>query len=138
MEELKHKCTVCGGIIKLGVKDRVDLIADFKEPVHPDHRPPYLHLIPLAEIIAKAIGNKSPYTSGVQKRYDDLVDDRTEIEVLVEANLSEIKAEPEVIEAIEAFRSGKVILKPGGGGKYGEIALPGKDAKKALKSLLEF
>lgn len=147
MEELRGRCTVCGGIIKLGVRDRVDSLADYPEPVHPPHRPPYLHLIPLAEIIAKAIGNKSPYTAGVQKRWNVLVEGRTEIEVLVSADLAELKAEPKIIQAIEAFRSGKVIVKPGGGGKYGEILLPenlsvGERAEKerpaAQRSLLEF
>jgi uncharacterized protein (TIGR00375 family) len=138
-EELKNRCTVCGGLIKLGVRDRVDLLADYPEPHHPPHRPPYLHLIPLAEIIAMAVGNKSPYTAGVQKRYDELVKDRTEIEVLVEADLSELKAESKVIDAIAAFRSGRVIVKPGGGGKYGEVALPqGSTVKEKQKSLFDF
>jgi uncharacterized protein (TIGR00375 family) len=138
-EELKNRCTVCGGLIKLGVKDRVDSLADYPEPHHPPHRPPYLHLIPLAEIIAMSLGIKSPYAAGVQKRYDELVKDRTEIDVLVEADLSELKAEPKVIEAIEAFRSGKVIVKPGGGGKYGEVALPqGAAGKEKQKSLFDY
>jgi uncharacterized protein (TIGR00375 family) len=140
-EELKNRCTVCGGLIKLGVKDRVDSLADYPEPHHPEHRPPYLHLIPLAEIIAMAIGNKSPYTAGVQKRYDELVKDRTEIEVLVEADLSELRAETKLIDAIEAFRSGRVFVRPGGGGKYGEVALPqlaaGKSREKQ-KSLFDY
>jgi len=38
-------------------------------------------LIPLAEIIAMAIGNKSALSIGVQKRYDGIVQGRTEIEV---------------------------------------------------------
>lgn len=138
-EELKNRCTVCGGLIKLGVRDRVDSLADYAEPVHPDHRPPYLHLIPLAEIIAMALGIKSPYAAGVQKRYDELTADRTEIEVLVEADLSELKAETKVVDAIEAFRLGKVIVKPGGGGRYGEVALlQGTAAKEKQKSLFDF
>ncbi len=140
-EELKSRCTVCGGLIKLGVKDRVDSLANYPEPRHPEHRPPYLHLIPLAEIIAMALGIKSPYAAGVQKRYDELVKDRTEIEVLVEADLSELRAEAKVIEAIEAFRLGKVIVKPGGGGRYGEVALPKaleEKPKEKQKSLFDF
>ncbi|MFB3765628.1 MAG: TIGR00375 family protein [Methanotrichaceae archaeon] len=141
MKELRGKCSVCGGIIKLGVKDRVDSLADYAEPVHPPHRPPYLHLIPLAEIIAKVIGNKSPYTAGVQKRWKELVNGRTEIEVLVEADLEELKAEPKIIQAIDAFRLGKVTVKPGGGGKYGEILLPeslAENPTKGQRSILEF
>lgn len=147
MKELRGRCTVCGGIIKLGVRDRVDSLADYPEPVHPPHRPPYLHLIPLAEIIAKAIGNKSPYTAGVQKRWKELVDGRTEIEVLVSTDLAKLNAEPKIIHAIEMFRLGKVIVKPGGGGKYGEILLPEnlsemespeKERPATQRSLLEF
>jgi uncharacterized protein (TIGR00375 family) len=138
MEELKGKCTVCGGRIKLGVRDRVDSLADYPEPKHPAHRPPYLHLIPLAEIIAMALGVKSPYTAKVQKNWNELTSDRTEIEVLMDADLSELKAETKVIDAIEAFRTGKVIVKPGGGGKYGEVALPQGAAKEMQKSLFDF
>ncbi len=139
MKELKGKCTVCGGRIKLGVRDRVDSLADYPEPKHPAHRPPYQHLIPLAEIIAMALGVKSPYTVKVQKIWNELTSDRTEIEVLVDADLAELKAEPKVIEAIEAFRSGKVIVKPGGGGKYGEVALPqGAAGKERQKSLFDY
>lgn len=139
MKELKGKCTVCGGRIKLGVRDRIDSLADYPEPHHPAHRPPYLHLIPLAEIIAMALGVKSPYTVKVQKIWNELTEDRTEIEVLVEADLAELKAEPKVIDAIEAFRSGKVMVKPGGGGKYGEVALPqGAAGKERQKSLFDY
>jgi len=47
------------------------------------------------------------------------------IEVLVETDLAELKAEPKIIEAIDAFRKGLVVVVPGGGGKYGEVRLPG-------------
>jgi uncharacterized protein (TIGR00375 family) len=122
-DELLGRCPSCGGQIKLGVRDRIDLLADFPEPVHPPHRPPYLHLIPLAEIIAMALGYKSAEAISVKRLWNELVREKTEIEILVEANLSELKTDPRVIEAIEAFRSGKVVLSPGGGGKYGEVSL---------------
>jgi uncharacterized protein (TIGR00375 family) len=138
LEELQGRCPACMGLIKLGVKDRVNSLADYSEPVHPDHRPPYLHLIPLAEIIAMAIGNKSALAVGVQKRYNDMVQRRTEIEVLMDADLSELEAEPQVIEAIEAFRTGRVIVKPGGGGKYGEVSLPEQLQSRKQKSLFDF
>lgn len=138
MEELQGRCPECGGQIKLGVRDRVESLANFAKPVHPDHRPPYLHLIPLAEIIAMALGIKSALASGVQRRWNELVEGRTEIEVLMEADLVELKAEPKVIEAIEAFRAGKVIVKPGGGGKYGEVTLPEQSVSREQKCLFDF
>jgi uncharacterized protein (TIGR00375 family) len=138
MDELQGRCPSCGGQIKLGVRDRVESLADFAEPVHPDHRPPYLHLVPLAEIIAMALGIKSALAVGVQRRWNELVEGRTEIEVLMQAELSELKAEPRVIEAIEAFRTGKVIVKPGGGGKYGEVTLPEQSISREQKCLFDF
>ena len=114
-----------GGEIKLGVADRVNLLADYEKPVHPSHRPPYLHIIPLAEIIALALGHKSVMTAGVQKRWSELTAEKTEIEVLMQVDLAELKAEPRVIEAIRNFRMGRVEVQPGGGGKYGEVRLVG-------------
>lgn len=140
-DEFMGRCPECRGQIKLGVQDRVDRLADYPEPVHPGHRPPYLHLIPLAEIIALAMGNRSATAVGVQKRWNELTADRTEIEVLVGADLSELKSEPKILAAIEAFRSGKVVVIPGGGGKYGEIRLPKSEISQSRppqRSLMDF
>jgi uncharacterized protein (TIGR00375 family) len=140
--ELMGRCPECGGQIKLGVADRVNLLADYEKPVHPPDRPPYLHIIPLAEIIALALGHKSAMTAGVQKRWSELTAEKTEIEVLMQADLAELKAEPRVIEAIQNFRMGRVVVQPGGGGKYGEVRLAGpagaQGQRAAQKSLFEF
>jgi uncharacterized protein (TIGR00375 family) len=141
-DELMGRCPECGGRIKLGVADRVNLLADYDKPVHPPDRPPYLHIIPLAEIIALALGHKSAMTAGVQKRWSELTAERTEIEVLMQADLSKLKAEPRVIDAIQNFRMGRVVVLPGGGGKYGEVRLDGvagtEEQRAAQKSLFEF
>ncbi len=141
-DELMGRCPGCGGQIKLGVADRVNLLADYETPLHPAHRPPYLHIIPLAEIIALALGHKSAMTVGVQKRWSELTQSRTEIEVLMQADLAEMKAEPRVIEAIQNFRLGRVEVRPGGGGKYGEVRLAeavGPEGQKGgQRSLFDF
>ena len=141
-DELMGRCPKCGGQIKLGVVDRINLLADYEKPVYPTHRPPYLHIIPLAEIIALALGHKSALTAGVQKRWSVLTAEKTEIEVLMQADLAELKAEPRVIEAISNFRMGRVVVQPGGGGKYGEVRLAesagAQRQRAAQKSLLEF
>ncbi|HPE62931.1 MAG TPA: TIGR00375 family protein [Methanothrix sp.] len=140
MTDRRGRCE-CGGLIKLGVKDRVEMLADGPDPVHPDHRPPYLHLIPLAEIIAMALGVKSVYSAKVQKVWNELVRGRSEIEVLVEADLSELSAEDRVVEAIQAFRSGEVMVKPGGGGRYGSVSLREEHVEKKAddqRSLFDF
>jgi uncharacterized protein (TIGR00375 family) len=141
-DELMGRCPDCGGRIKLGVADRVNLLADYEVPVHPLHRPPYQHIIPLAEIIALALGHKSVTTAGVQKRWSELTQSRTEIEVLMQADLAELKAEPKVIEAIQNFRMGRVEVLPGGGGKYGVVRLAKSigagGQKDSQRSLFDF
>lgn len=125
----RWKCS-CGKRIKKGVKDRINEKADFETPQHPDHRPKYIHLIPLAEIITKAIGQRNPFTKTVTKRWSELVDAfGSEIKVLIDVDIDEIYSvtAPAITEAIQMFREKKVIIKPGGGGQYGAIELPTQD-----------
>ena len=132
LEEAKRrrwKCS-CGKRIKKGVKDRINEMADDFEPHHPDHRPYYMHLIPLTEIIAKAVGQRTPFTQTVTKRWEELVTAfGSEICVLIETDIEEIKkvTAPAIAEAIQAFRENKIIVKPGGGGQYGTIDLPSEE-----------
>jgi len=121
----KWRCR-CGGRIKKGVHDRVNELADLAAPDHPDHRPRYLHLIPLAEIIAMAIGHSSPQTKAVQAAWNTLVKGPgSEIAVLVDGDLSGMGGvDVRIVNAIRAFRSGEVIIHPGGGGRYGTVELP--------------
>jgi len=125
----KWKCS-CGKRIKKGVKDRIYEKADYPEPVHPDHRPPYVHLIPLSEIITKAVGQRNPFTLKVTKLWTELIDAfNSEINVLLDADINQISKVtiPAVTEAIQAFRDKKVIIIPGGGGEYGKIQLPSSE-----------
>ena len=123
----RHWKCQCGKRIKEGVKDNILEKSDFPNPVHPGHRPPYVHLIPLAEIITKAVGQHNPFTQTVTKHWDELVDAfGSEINVLLDVDIEEISkvTVPAVTEAIQAFREKKVIIHPGGGGEYGTIELP--------------
>ena len=78
----------------------------------------------------------------MQKSWSELTQSRTEIEVLMQADLAELKAEPKVIEAIRNFRMGRVEVLPGGGGKYGEVRLAKSVAAEGQKdrqrSLFDF
>lgn len=120
------KCS-CRGTIKKGVKDRVNELASFDVPKYPDHRPPYIHIIPLSEIIAKALG-VGPNTKGVQGVWNTLIDQYgSEVSVLIDADIKNSGVDARVINAIIAFRKGNVKLHPGGGGQYGSVELPGPD-----------
>jgi len=132
-EASRWRCPICRGIIKKGVADRVNELADFKEPRHPDHRPPYLHLIPLAEIIQMALGHASVQTKGVKTAWETIVEHfGNEVEALIYAEPEALKiVDDRVVSAILAFRKGDVIIHPGGGGQYGWLELP--DHLKAEK-----
>lgn len=132
----KWKCGSCDGRIKKGVKDRVEELANYPEPNHPEHRPPYLHLIPLAEIIAKALSQASPLTKTVFAEWNSLVAKfGNEVAVLVDATIDEIvpATDERISSAIKAFREGKVIIHPGGGGEYGTVELPFELRKEPSK-----
>ncbi|MFH0815633.1 MAG: TIGR00375 family protein [Methanobacteriota archaeon] len=133
---LKWRC-VCGGVVKKGVRDRIEELADLPEPKHPEHRPQYLHIIPLSEIIAKAIGAPNANAKIVGDLWAKLVSKAgSEVAVLVDDPIENI-ASPEVASAVRLFREGKVRLIPGGGGQYGTISLSGAppDEKPVRKSL---
>ncbi|NIA03232.1 MAG: TIGR00375 family protein, partial [Nitrospirae bacterium] len=116
------RCT-CGGRIKKGVVDRIEEKADATG--HPEHRPPYLHLFPLSEIIMRAFGMASTTSKKVKSNWEILVDRfGSEVSVLLEAELDGIEGvDPRVIRAIRKFREGKVRVIPGGGGEYGKIEI---------------
>jgi uncharacterized protein (TIGR00375 family) len=130
----KWRCE-CGGMIKKGVRDRVNELADC-DGTHPEHRPPYLHLIPLAMIIGLAL-HKSASSKAVNGIWESLLAEfGTEVNVLVDASIDDFHAanfdlDAHVLETIKAFREGEIRVIPGGGGKYGVIELKPKGSEEA-------
>jgi len=130
----------CGGMIKKGVRDRVHELANC-DGTHPEHRPPYLHLIPLAEIIGLAL-QKVPSSKTVTEIWESLLAEfGTEVNVLVDVPIENVHGahfnlDKRVIEAIEAFREGKILVEPGGGGKYGVIELKPKTIEEAQENVV--
>jgi uncharacterized protein (TIGR00375 family) len=125
------RCPQCRGQVKKGVYDRVNELADLEKPVHPDHRPPYIHLAPLAEIIMMALGHSSINTKGVKTAWESLVERfGNEVAALLDAEPEQLDiVSPKIVDAIMAFRNGEVIIHPGGGGQYGWIELPDSEHK---------
>ena len=122
----KWKCTRCKKRIKKGVLDRVNELATYENPKHPPHRPPYLHLIPLTEIIKNALGHSSTETRKVKEAWETLVlTFGSEVTVLVDAEMERIQGatDERIKDSIAAFREGRVFLHPGGGGRYGSIEI---------------
>ncbi len=116
----RWRCPLDGGQIKKGVADRAKELTDGE--VRP--RPPYLHLLPLGQIIQTAEKTSSPSTKKCRQIYAAFIEAfGNEIAVLTDVPVPEIRAVHEKAgDAIEAFRAGRVILHPGGGGKYGTFS----------------
>ncbi|NJF25436.1 TIGR00375 family protein [Thermococcus sp. Bubb.Bath] len=137
LEEAKAyhwKCPKCGGRIKKGVRDRILELSDTDE--RPEDRPPYLHLAPLAEVIAMVIG-KGVETKSVRVIWERFLREfGSEIRVLVDVPVEALAEVHEgVAKAVWAYREGKLIVVPGGGGKYGEIKLPEEIRKASIEEL---
>ncbi len=134
----RWKCPECGKRLKKGVTDRINELAG-EDPAEasPDHRPPYKYILPLGMIISKVYGVKSLDSIKVKSAYDKLYNRfGPETGVLFDVPLDQIQEETDeaVAWGVEAFRNGLVKFIPGGGGKYGEIAVPERDGTYAVES----
>ncbi len=122
-EALKNrmKCP-CGGTIKKGVDYRINELSTWTEPHHPPYRPPYIHILPLADIIS-LVHDKGVTTVLVQKIWRELVQKfGNEISTLIYAPLEELeKLDPLLSPVIEGFRNDTLQIQSGGGGRYGKI-----------------
>jgi uncharacterized protein (TIGR00375 family) len=117
---LSWRCPDDGGPLKKGVSDRARELSDMPA----GSRPPYLHLIPLLEIIQRVLGTSNPNTKRGLALYRTFLDAfGNEIRVLVDASEDRIRdLHPGIGDAIAGLRSGRVRLFPGGGGRYGRVS----------------
>ncbi|NLI62952.1 MAG: endonuclease Q family protein [Methanosarcinaceae archaeon] len=129
-EIYKWKCPECRSKITKGVSDRIEELSkkfDSKNSKETKtiERPPYLHIIPLAEIIMNVLGHKSVSTKGVLEIYNELVNEfGTEINVLLNLNKTNSEKIPKnIVNAIEAFQKNEIEIIPGGGGQYGSLKI---------------
>ena len=115
------RCPVDKGRIKKGVRDRALELSNGT----PVDRPPYLHIIPLPEIIRTVLGTCSPGTKKCRLLYNELIEVfDNELAILVSVPPDEIRSvHQHVGDAVAAFRDGRVTLHPGGGGQYGSFSL---------------
>lgn len=129
-------CPACGRPLTVGVLSRVEELADKEEGFQPPNAIPFKRLIPLAEIIADALG-VLPGAKKVQKEYENLIKKfKTELEILLNISKDNLAKETlaEIAEGILKVREGKVNIQPGYDGVYGKINIFSRGEKKlALK-----
>ena len=124
---LNWRCSKCNKRIKKGVLDRAIEVGGGAKAVSksPSHRPPYLHIATLSEIIALSKGVTGVESKKVKEAWQTIVSRfGNEINVLIDVEPKKIaEIDPMVAEAISLFRQGKIGIVPGGGGKYGYLEL---------------
>lgn len=138
------RCRVCGRPLTLGVLHRTGLLGGDTEKRTPDEdglihspqgRPPYIHLVPLQEIIAEVF-EQSPNTRRVQGEYHRIVKELgNELDVLISAAPAELElvAGEYLAQAILVSRQGKVHVEPGYDGVFGRISLRGVKESHSLE-----
>ena len=120
--KLGNICPVCRKKLTKGVEQRVEELADRPEGFIPENAIGYMHLLPLSEIIATALGVDSPSTQQIWNIYNRLIEKfGDEYTVLIDAPkqaLSEV-VDQRTAEAILRVREGKIKVIPGYDGVYG-------------------
>lgn len=115
-------CPACGRPLTVGVMSRVEALADRESPTG-EGRVPFRNLIPLEEIVAEALGVQ-PGTGAVREEYLRLVKALgSEFAVLLDVPLEEVArvTRPQVVDALRRVREGRVVIRPGYDGVFGEI-----------------
>lgn len=116
-------CTVCGQKVTVGVMNRVEELANRPAGYQPQGRPPFRHMVPLAEIIGEALG-VGKLTKSVAKEYDALIQQAgSEFAALLDAPLGDLAGmtQPRIAEGIRRVREGKLDIVPGYDGVYGTV-----------------
>jgi uncharacterized protein (TIGR00375 family) len=116
-------CPACGGPLKIGVKDRIRLLTLKSDKVSLARRPPYIHVVPLIEIL-KAM--KQSQRLNVKKVYEALIQQfDNEIAILIDTPLASVKQHhPQLAEILARFRKDAIDFEfVGRGGWYGNIKI---------------
>ncbi len=133
-KKYKNICPVCKKKLIIGVLNRVEELADRPEGFVLENAIPYKSLIPLEEIIADSLG-VSVLSKAVSKHYSNLINNLgNEFYILLDAKGSDIAkiSSPEIAEAIERVKQGKVSIEPGYDGVYGKIKIFDKQGGKII------
>lgn len=128
--KLKWRCPNCSKPIKKGVDFRIEELATIPFGQHPDHRPECIHIIPLSEIIALALGIKNAWSIKVQEEWKKYINEfGNEISILLNVEIKDLKRiNPTIAKYIQYFRENKIKYIPGGAGVYGKLLKPGEEA----------
>jgi len=132
LEDIHKRKVICpadGKKLRLGVRDRAAAIGEGKSK-SPHHRPPYLHIAPLLDIISISLEIKSTSAKTVRNLYDKMRNRfGPETLILTEAPLDGVREMNErVAIMISKYRDKTIGYIEGGGGRYGKLVPPWESA----------
>ena len=126
-KKLGGKCPKCGKDLTIGVEYRIEQLAKEKEGYKPDNGKMYYKLLPLHEIIALRFETK-PESKKSWLVYNEIIAVfKNEFNVLLNATKEEMakaSVDSKLIELILLNREGKINVKPGFDGEYGQVLMP--------------
>lgn len=135
-ETKDHKgiCSKCGRPVTVGVVSRVDKLADRLADYHDSRRVPFVNSVPLDQIIGEAL-NVGSATKAVKKDYESLIKAfDSELNVLLNVSLNDLGSvtKPEIVEAISRVRAGKLKIRPGYDGEFGEVKIFNDEDRRVI------
>lgn len=137
----KGICPVCRRPLIIGVMNRVEELADRPAGFIPAAAPGFRKLVGLDKIIAEVLGVKSRGSKKVMAEYNKIIGHfGNELNVLLTINPDEIKkvSLAAVAEGIKRAREGRINIKPGFDGQYGEIKIFSEAEKNKNKQVALF
>ncbi|MFH0936479.1 MAG: LAGLIDADG family homing endonuclease, partial [Candidatus Woesearchaeota archaeon] len=136
--KLKDICPKCGRKLTIGVAHRVDELADRDVNYKPKNAIPFKTIIPLSELLS-VYYNQDINTKLIWNVYNKIIEKHSEFDVLLDLDYEKLKEimDTKLINVILQNREGKIKVKPGYDGVYGEPQLEVRYDKKQ-KSLMDF
>lgn len=137
----KGICPVCRRPLIIGVMNRVEELADRPAGFTPVAAPGFRKLVGLDKIIAEVLGVKSRGSKKVMTEYNKIIGHfGNELNVLLAINPDEIKKvlPAAIAEGIKRVREGRINIKPGFDGQYGEIKIFSEAEKNKNKQVTLF
>ncbi len=121
-KKYNDRCPKCGKKLTIGVMHRVNDLADRELGFMPTDAVPYVHAIPLREVIAY-VSKKGEYTTYVKLAYSNLIQKfGTEFNVLMKSDMDSIaEVDKDLARAIGIIREDRANVVPGYDGVFGII-----------------
>ncbi len=130
-KKLNKICPVCHKPLIIGVENRVEELADNPKGFKPENAKPFFKILPLHELIASA--RASGITSKkVWDEYNKVINSLgSELDILLNTEKEKLSkvADEKLVSMIMLNREGKIKVKPGYDGVYGEALMQEKQAK---------